>query len=299
MKKVTLQSRISIVIVGLVLLAIASGSAWAQTGGTVVAWGVNDYGQTTVPAGLSGVTAIAAGIYHSLALKSDGTVVAWGLNNYGQSTVPAGLSGVTAIAAGVSITAAGADSALRPRLPGACGAGDQAVSTNENTPVTITLVATDQDDDDLSFLLTTPPAHGILTGSSLGSFTYTPVSNFSGSDDFTFQAYDGLALSNAATVNITVITYNHPPVAQPDSATTTRGTKVAIDVLANDSDPDGDALAVVSFTKGANGKVTTGTSSKLSYSPAAGFMGTDTFGYTISDGRGGMATAAVSVTVIK
>ena len=44
----------------------------------MVAWGYNDYGQTNVPAGLSGVTAIAAGDYHSLALKSDGTVVAWG-----------------------------------------------------------------------------------------------------------------------------------------------------------------------------------------------------------------------------
>jgi hypothetical protein len=53
-----------------------------------------------VPAGLSGATAIAAGAFHSLALKQDGTVVAWGDNGYGQSTVPAGLSGVTAIAAG-------------------------------------------------------------------------------------------------------------------------------------------------------------------------------------------------------
>ena len=66
----------------------------------MVAWGWDDYGQTDVPAGLSGVTAIAAGQYHSLALKSDGTVVAWGDNTYGQTTVPAGLSGVTAIAAG-------------------------------------------------------------------------------------------------------------------------------------------------------------------------------------------------------
>ena len=47
----------------------------------MVAWGCEentDYGQCSVPSGLSGVTAIAAGAYHSLALKSDGTVVAWG-----------------------------------------------------------------------------------------------------------------------------------------------------------------------------------------------------------------------------
>ncbi len=69
-------------------------------GGTVVAWGYNKFGQTTVPAGLSGVVAIAAGEYHTVALKQDGTVVAWGYNGYGETTVPAGLSGVVAITAG-------------------------------------------------------------------------------------------------------------------------------------------------------------------------------------------------------
>ena len=62
-----------------------------------------DSGQCSVPIGLSGVTAIAAGFAHSLALKGDGTVVAWGCGsspNDGQCSVPAGLSGVTAIAAG-------------------------------------------------------------------------------------------------------------------------------------------------------------------------------------------------------
>ena len=58
-----------------------------------------------MPSGLSGVTAIAAGVSHSLALKGDGTVVAWGCGagaDLGQCSVPSGLSGVTAIAAGGS-----------------------------------------------------------------------------------------------------------------------------------------------------------------------------------------------------
>ena len=75
-------------------------------GGTVVAWGKNREGQTTVPAGLSGVVAIAAGYYHPVALKQDGTVVAWGGNHSGQTTVPAGMSGVVAIAAGWDHTVA-------------------------------------------------------------------------------------------------------------------------------------------------------------------------------------------------
>ena len=77
--------------------------------GTVAVWGDNTYGQTNVPGGLTNVVAVAAGGYHSLALKADGTVVAWGagatntglLPNYGQSAVPGDLTNVVAVAAGV------------------------------------------------------------------------------------------------------------------------------------------------------------------------------------------------------
>ena len=71
-----------------------------MTDRTVVGWGDDSVGQTTIPGGLSNVVAIAAGGSHSLALKTDGTVVGWGWNNYGQTTIPGGLSNVVAIAAG-------------------------------------------------------------------------------------------------------------------------------------------------------------------------------------------------------
>jgi hypothetical protein len=74
--------------------------------GTVVAWGRNDSGQTTVPAGLTGVQAIEGGEMHTVALKRDSTVVAWGGNHNGQTTIPTGLTGVKAIAAGEGHTVA-------------------------------------------------------------------------------------------------------------------------------------------------------------------------------------------------
>jgi hypothetical protein len=71
-----------------------------RSDGTVVAWGRNDSGQVTLPVGLDNVVAIAAGGAHSLALRSDGTVVAWGSNDYSKVALPAGLDNVVAIAAG-------------------------------------------------------------------------------------------------------------------------------------------------------------------------------------------------------
>ena len=72
----------------------------------VVAWGENNFGQCTVPEGLSNVVQVAAGEAHTVALKADGTVVAWGWNGYGQCTVPEGLSNVVQVAAGAGHTLA-------------------------------------------------------------------------------------------------------------------------------------------------------------------------------------------------
>lgn len=91
------------------IIAVAAGayhSLALKSDGTVVAWGFNNEGQTNVPASLSGVTAISAGYAHSLALKSDGMVVAWGDNYYGESAVPAGLNNVVAVAAGYDLSLA-------------------------------------------------------------------------------------------------------------------------------------------------------------------------------------------------
>ena len=89
---------------------------------------------------------------------------------------------------------------------------------------------------------------------------------------------------------------NTPPVAAADSAETARGTAVAIDVLANDSDADSDALSVQSVTQPANGTTSISDSGAVIYTPNAPFLGEDSFSYTLSDGID-TATAMVTVTV--
>jgi alpha-tubulin suppressor-like RCC1 family protein len=71
-----------------------------QAGGAVAAWGDNNNGQSTVPAGLNNVMALAVGAQHSLALRQDGTVIAWGDSNRGKNTSPPSTTNVVAIGAG-------------------------------------------------------------------------------------------------------------------------------------------------------------------------------------------------------
>jgi hypothetical protein len=91
---------------------------------------------------------------------------------------------------------------------------------------------------------------------------------------------------------------NQPPVAVNDAAATPSGQPVTIDVLANDSDPDGDPLTIISTTQPVNGGSVQISGNSIIYTPARGFTGTDGFTYTISDGRGGTATANVVVVVL-
>jgi hypothetical protein len=88
-------------------------------------------------------------------------------------------------------------------------------------------------------------------------------------------------------------------VAVNDTATTSVGTAVTIAVLANDSDPDGDPLTVTGTGPAAHGTTVVNADGTIRYTPASGFAGTDTFAYTISDGRGGTATATVTVTIVR
>jgi len=90
---------------------------------------------------------------------------------------------------------------------------------------------------------------------------------------------------------------NRPPVAQNDTASVPQDSSGnLIAVLANDSDPDGDALTITAVSAPAHGAATS-IAGGVTYTPTAGYNGSDSFTYTISDGHGHSATATVNVTV--
>lgn len=92
---------------------------------------------------------------------------------------------------------------------------------------------------------------------------------------------------------------NNPPVAVNDSAGTTRDTPVIIDVTANDYDQDGDGISTYSVANPQNGSTQLNPDDTVTYTPNAGYTGSDSFTYTIKDVHGDPGTATVTLTVIE
>jgi len=174
---------------------------------------------------------------------------------------------------------------------------DDAATTNEDAAVTIAVLTNDSDANGgtLSVTGVTPGTKGTATINGDGTITYTPNANANGTDTFTYTISDGQGGTATATVIVTIVPMPDAPVAQPDSATTNEDTAVTIDVIANDSDADGDALTVTAVTQGANGTVVI-VGNQTQYTPAVNWSGTDTFTYTVTDGTSSV-TATVTVTV--
>ncbi len=172
-------------------------------------------------------------------------------------------------------------------------AQDQSVTTDQDTVKPVTLVATDQDGDALTYQIAAQPAHGALSGTP-PNLTYTPASHFYGSDGFTFKANDGELDSNIAAVSITVTQVNHPPLAQNQSVTTDQDIAKAINLVA--TDPDGDSLTYQIVTQPVHGTLS-GTPPILTYTPAIGYSGSDSFTFKADDAKLESNTATVSIVI--
>ncbi len=176
-------------------------------------------------------------------------------------------------------------------------------ATLGTAPLVLSVLAndTDPDGDRVSIAAVTKPSAGTAVINTLdGTITYTAPVGSSGLHTFNYTATDRRGGSSTATVSVLV---DGAPLAVADTATVTAGLSGMIDVLANDSDPDGDPLVITSVTQPDVNFVRVGTVSieaggkALRYLPSVGTTGEHTFSYTISDGRGGVATATVSVTI--
>ncbi|MFL6262102.1 MAG: IPTL-CTERM sorting domain-containing protein, partial [Thermoanaerobaculia bacterium] len=189
-------------------------------------------------------------------------------------------------------------------------ANDDTATVTEDaaaTPINVLANDTDPESDPFTIASVTQPANGTvaITGGGTG-LTYKPNANYCNQppgtalDTFTYTLTPG---SDSATVTVTVTCVDDNPVAVNDTATVAEDSgATAVNVLANDTDPDGGAKSITSVTQPANGTVAiTGGGTGLTYQPNANYCNSpsgspDTFTYTLTPG-GSTATATVSMTV--
>ena len=170
---------------------------------------------------------------------------------------------------------------------------------DENKVLSIAVLAndTDPDGDTLSVSSMTQGAHGSVVKEMSGNLRYTPNSNYSGSDSFSYTISDGKGLTATASVSVTIKAVNDAPVAANVSLTTLRNVSVNGSIVA--SDADGDTLSYSLTGAPGNGMVVLNNATgSFSYTPSTGFSGSDSFVVTVSDGKGGSAVSTVTIAVM-
>jgi hypothetical protein len=174
----------------------------------------------------------------------------------------------------------------------------QSVNANENTATPITLAGTDAETTaaNLTFTIAVNPTHGTLSGSA-PNLTYTPNANYTGLDSFQFTVTDrgkpdncgapnvgcsAALTSSAATVSITVVAVNAAPTANAQSVSTNEGAALPITLTGSDPETAAANLTYTVSTPPAHGSLT-GIAPNLTYTPAAGYFGPDSFQFTVTD----------------
>jgi outer membrane protein OmpA-like peptidoglycan-associated protein len=171
------------------------------------------------------------------------------------------------------------------------------VDCNAPTVFNVLVNDSDPDGDPLTITSVTTPGRGtaVISGSTI---TYTANGGTCGgaTDSFSYSISDGRGGSSSATVAVAVRTSNRPPVALDDRFDVPCATPMPLNVLVNDSDPDGDPITITAVTQPAYSRISiTAGGKSLLYTPGPACFTVDTFTYTISDGKGGTATAKVTL----
>jgi len=172
------------------------------------------------------------------------------------------------------------------------------LKTPEDTALTITLAASDRNQDHLTYHIVKDPSHGQLSG-TLPDVVYRPAPNYSGPDSFTFVASDGKADSEPATVSVQVTAVNDTPVAVAQSVKVDDNKPATLALKASDADADRLKFSIVSPPK--QGTLAPGPQfagdGKLVYTPRGGFVGADSFTFKVNDGAADSGSATMSLDV--
>ncbi|MBF0450489.1 MAG: tandem-95 repeat protein [Candidatus Magnetomorum sp.] len=164
-------------------------------------------------------------------------------------------------------------------------AQDATITTPEDEPIFFALKATDIDSDIESYVIQNPPQGDVIILDAVsGLCKYTPETNFSGQDVFTFFAKDSENASEPAQITIIVTPINDAPVAESMSITGKEDQTTDIQLLA--SDADGDPLIFTILSQPSHGQLLNldSASGTLQYLPETDYYGTDQFVFTVSDG---------------
>ena len=142
---------------------------------------------------------------------------------------------------------------------------------------------------------------GHAVSGTVGALQVRALVGTDGADTLTGVEFVAFSDGRYSVADLLSAPTNRPPVAANDAASTQRDVPVDVEVLTNDEDADDDDLSIVSVGAPVHGTAavhTDGSVTYVTYAPAAGFDGSDSFAYTVSDGRGGTATASVSIIVL-
>ena len=170
--------------------------------------------------------------------------------------------------------------------------------SEDSSPVLVDVLANDSDVDQDNLTVSSVETTGSGVVSTDGSqISYEPAPDFHGTETISYTVDDGNGGTDTATLIVNVSSVNDVPVAVSDVLGVSEdASSVLIDVLANDTDEDNDALTV-SAPVSDNGGTVSVVGNQISYQPAADFHGTETITYTLTDGNGGTDTGTVTVTV--
>ena len=174
--------------------------------------------------------------------------------------------------------------------------GTSSLAATEDTTFTGQLIATDPDNNTLTFTRVTDVQHGTLTVSGTGTITYAPTANYSGADTFSVRVSDGVGGEITGTVSITVAAVNDAPVFTSTQFTLAEDTQLVTSFAATDA--DGNTLTFSANSGGvAHGALAMTNAGAFTYTPLPDYHGADGLSITVSDGAGGQATANIVFTV--